>query len=603
MFATRRLGPIAVFFLAAASTGFAQAPGTIITYAGNGSLGDSGDGGQAISAAIGAPDGLLVDNAGNLYIADKVFNVVRKVDSKGIISTFAGGGGSFLSNGLAATKVMLAIGAPEDHAGMAVDKNGNIYLVDTFTEHVFKVDSSGNVTIVAGKDTTPGLGSFSGDGGSAISAGLNSPNALVFDAAGNLYISDAGNNRIRKVDTSGIITTIAGGGSSTSDGGSAKSAQLAAVSDIAVDGAGNVYIAEKENIRKVAPSGIISTVAHGFFGSCNSSPTPVSNSDVAAVGMVSDSAGNLYLADMTANCVQKIDTSGTVTTFAGGGTNPNGDGGPATDAVLPSPVDVARDSNGNVYIALSTSVVKKVIGQPTKSGTPPSFNAAGVVNGANFGTGGIVPGEIATIFGSNLTSASGINLSSTLPLPSNLQNVSVTVNGLPAPIFAVDNVDGQQQINFQVPWETITPTQVQITNNGLASPLVTVPLEVSAPAIFNYTADGKVFGAILHSDFKLVDASNPAKAGETVLIYCTGLGFMIPFPADGVAATGQTTLIAATATIGGLDAPVSFSGLAPGLVGLNQVNAQVPAGLSSGNQQVIIDMNGAKSIPVLLPVQ
>jgi uncharacterized protein (TIGR03437 family) len=168
----------------------------------------------------------------------------------------------------------------------------------------------------------------------------------------------------------------------------------------------------------------------------------------------------------------------------------------------------------------------------------------------------------------------------------------------------VDNVNGQQQINFQVPWATKSIAKIQVTNRGAASPIVFTPVQINQPAVFNYSAGGDVFGAILHSNFKLANTADPAKAGETVLIYCTGLGYVVaPLPADGVAATGQMTMNTPTVTIGGANAPVSFSGLAPGYVGLYQVNAQVPSGLAAGNQPVIITIGGAMSKSVLLPVQ
>ncbi len=603
-----RIHPLAALMVVAAC-GFGQAPGTLITVAGNGSLGNSGDGGQATKASIGNPDGIAVDKAGNLYIVDKIFNVVRKVDTNGVISTFAGGGFSPLADGTPATKIMLVNTGEYNHCGIAVDAAGNVYIADTFTMQVFKVDGQGTVTIVAGKGSS-GLGSFSGDGGPAVRAGLNGPNALAFDSEGNLYISDAGNRRIRKVDKSGVISTVAGigfkTGSDSGDGGPAKNAELAGTADITVDGAGNLYIADSEFIRKVDGSGTISTIAKGGFDSCYSTPTPLTNARVSAVGLTTDHAGYLYIADMSADCVQKIDSSGNVVAVAGGGTNPNGVGGPATGAVLAGPVDVALDSNGDIYIALgNVSLVDKVVGQggTTPPANAPSFTSSGVVNGADFVAGGVIPGEIATIFGTNLTSASGINLSSSLPLPTQLEKVSVTVNGVAAPIFAVDSVNGQQQINFQVPWTTDHVAQIQVTNNGATSPVVVVGVAPAEPAIFNYSTGGNVFGAILHSDFKLANTADPAKAGETVLIYCTGLGYVTPLPESGVAATGQKTMNTATATIGGVTASVSFAGLAPGFVGLYQVNAQVPSGLKSGNQPVTISISGATSKQVLLPVE
>ena len=163
--------------------------------------------------------------------------------------------------------------------------------------------------------------------------------------------------------------------------------------------------------------------------------------------------------------------------------------------------------------------VKFNVGNAT-AGTP---TIGAVVSGASFAGGAIVPGEIATLFGTNLTSSSGINLTSSLPLPTDFQNVQVMVDGSPAPLFAVDNVNGQQQINFQVPWEVAgeSTSHIVVSNNGFVSAPVAVVV-AALPAIFNYTAGGKIFGAILHSNFKLADTNNPATAGETVLIYCTG---------------------------------------------------------------------------------
>ena len=569
---------------------------TITTVAGNGNLGNSGDGGPATSASIGAAQGVVVDKAGNIYIADGIFNLIRKVDAQGIISTYAGGNVVDLGDGGLATNARLDFG-PAVHAGLAVDNAGNLYIADAGDMRVRKIDvSSGIITTVAGNSPGLGVGGFSGDGGAATSAALNSPDGVALDSAGNVYIADNGNQRIRKVDTSGNITTLAGigfvTGSDAGDGGPANKAELSSISDVAVDNAGNVYIADQEHIRQVNKSGTINTVAHGFFGTCVATPQPVANSDVAATGFAVDSAGNLFIADKMGTCIQEL-SNGTVTTVAGF---------PVT-ANIGEPYAVALDSSGNMYIA-EGSVVLKVGAQVTPPANPPSFTESGVVNGASFAQGGVVAGEIATIFGSNLTSSAGINLSSSLPLPTELQNVSVTVNGTPAPIFAVDNVNGQQQINFQVPWATKSIAKIQVTNRGAASPIVFTPVQINQPAVFNYSAGGDVFGAILHSNFKLANTADPAKAGETVLIYCTGLGYVVaPLPADGVAATGQMTLNAPTVTIGGANAPVSFSGLAPGYVGLYQVNAQVPSGLAAGNQPVIITIGGAMSKSVLLPVQ
>jgi len=228
-----------------------------------------------------------------------------------------------------------------------------------------------------------------------------------------------------------------------------------------------------------------------------------------------------------------------------------------------------------------------------------------VVNAASFQTGGVVPGEIAAVFGKNLTFLTGINTTSAVPLPTELLNVSVTVNNPAAPIFAVDNVNGQQQINFQVPWELASETSahIAVTNSGAISPSVVVPVLAAQPGIFSYSSGGETFGAILHANFQLADAGHPAKPGETVLIYCTGLGAVSSAPADGEPGKGQATLTTPAVVIGGTNAVVTFSGLAPGLVGLYQLNVEIPAGLSEGMQPVMVSVGGASSNIVLLPVE
>jgi uncharacterized protein (TIGR03437 family) len=228
-----------------------------------------------------------------------------------------------------------------------------------------------------------------------------------------------------------------------------------------------------------------------------------------------------------------------------------------------------------------------------------------VVNGASFAGGGVAPGEIATAFGTNLTSSTGINVTSSLPLPGTFLTDSLMVNGQPAALFAVDNVNGQQQINFQVPWEVANGASAMVAagNNGTAGSSISVPVVEAQPGIFNYSVGSKTFGAILHANFQLADTGHPAKPGETVLIYCTGLGAVSSPPADGAAGNGQPTTHTASVTIGGRKANVSFSGLAPGFVGLYQINVEVPAGLGAGNQSVVVTIAGASSNAVLLPVQ
>jgi len=261
-----------------------------------------------------------------------------------LITTVAGGGNSF-GDGGTATEAQLRY-----PSGVAVDSSGNLYIADTGNHRIRKVDTDGVITTVAGT----GSSGYSGDGGAATEAQLSSPSGVAVDSSGNLYIADSGNNRIRQVDTNGVITTVAGGGFD-GDGGAATSARLSYPSGVAVDSSGNLYIADKgkHRIRKVDTNGVISTVAgdgttgySGDFGAA--AEAQLDNPSGVAV----DSSGNLYIVDTRNNSIRKVDTNGVISTVAGDGTyGYSGDGGAATDAQLYNPSAVAVDSSGNLYIA------------------------------------------------------------------------------------------------------------------------------------------------------------------------------------------------------------------------------------------------------------
>ena len=323
--------------------------GIITTVAGTGESGFGGDGGPAVSAKLAYPFGVAVDGAGNVYISDRTNHRVRKVDSTGVITTIAGTG-DFGFGGDGGPAVSAQLRHP---LGLAVDGAGNLYFVDLANHRIRKVDSSGVITTVAGT----GEKGFGGDGGQAVSAQLNYPNDVVVDGAGNLYIADASNDRIRKVDSSGIITTVAGTGEKGfgGDGGQAVSARLNTSSGVVLDGAGNLYIADRHNsrIRKVDSSGVITTIAGtgeiGFDGDGGPAVSALLNSPT---GVAVDVAGNVYFSDEGNQLIRKVDTSGVITTVAGmRDYGPAGDGGPAVSAWLATPNDVATDGAGNLYIS------------------------------------------------------------------------------------------------------------------------------------------------------------------------------------------------------------------------------------------------------------
>ena len=298
---------------------------TIIDFAGNASPGYQGDNGPATQAEVNRVVGLASDAAGNIYLADQNNNVVRKVNTSGIITTFAG------------------TGAP----------------------------------------------TFSGDSGLATAAGLSGPTGVCVGPAGDVYVNDLGNHRVRKIAAgTGIITTVAGSGSALSfgDGGPALAAGMVIPIRCAVDSGGNLYIVDQGAfvIRKVTPAGVISTFAginnsQGFSGDNGPAAAAQMNNPTAASF---DAAGNLYVTDQFNHRIRKIDTNGEITTFAGNGTAAfAGDNGPATSASLNYPGETAMDSAGNLFIV---DCVNEVIREVTAAGT--MLTVAGIPG--TTGTGG-----------------------------------------------------------------------------------------------------------------------------------------------------------------------------------------------------------------------
>ncbi len=316
-------------------------PGNLKTMAGTGVAGYTGDGGPATAAELNLPGGLTFDAAGDLYFADEQNNVIRKIDTAGNITTVAGNGTSgFSGDGGPATSAQLA-----DPSGVAIDAAGNLYVLDPGNTRIRKVDASGTITTFAGN----GQFGFSGDGGPATAASLSDIQGARFDGAGNLYVPQCTNPAVRKIDTNGIITTVAGTGTGgfAGDGGPATAALLQCPSGVAIDSSGNLYIADEFNqrIRKVDAGGNISTIAGngtaGFSGDGGAATAAEFNlpNDVDV-----DGAGDVYVADLGNNRVRKIDATGVITTAAGGLDN-------AGSAGVNTPLSVALDSAGNLYFS------------------------------------------------------------------------------------------------------------------------------------------------------------------------------------------------------------------------------------------------------------
>jgi len=345
---------------------------------------------QATAASLAAPAQVAFDAAGNLYIADLNNNVIRKVNLAGIVTTVAGTGDQgFSGDGGAATAALL-----DSPAGVAVDGAGDVYIADTHNQRIRKV-SGGTITTIAGT----GVAGFSGDGGPATSATLSNPTALALDANGNLYIADTDNHRIRMISGT-TITTVAGSGEQffSGDNAAATAAGLDSPNGVAVDAAGNLYIGDTHNqrVRVVNLSGTISTLAG------NTNKTYAGDGGVATAaslarprGLSVDSQGNIYVADSDNNRIRLIAKTGNISTVAGNGSQGfAGDGGPAVNATLDTPRAPAVQSPGVFALSDTNNQVVREVGLDGSIHT-----IAGVSPGIGSGTG--VAGETLTLSGAS----------------------------------------------------------------------------------------------------------------------------------------------------------------------------------------------------------
>ena len=364
------IGDNAFFNVAASGTGsltyqwsFNGVPVRIITtIAGNGSTNYSGDGGIATSASLYNPRGVALDSLKQVFIGDYFNNRVRRIDTNGFISTYAGNGtNGFSGDGGPATNAKLYY-----PFGLAASPSGSLFIAAYGNNRIRKVDATGNISTVAGSGTY----GFSGDGGSALSASFYYPTGVAVDSAGNIYIVDAYNNRIRKVNSSGIVSTIAGNGLTgySGDGGSATNAglSLSAFSlGVYADSLGNVLISDKSHnrIRRVDTNGIISTIAGNGIGGFTGDNIVATNAEIKSPdGLVADSFGNIFFADASNYRIRMLDTNGIITTIGGNGiAGYSGDGSISTWANLGVPSGIAFDSLGNIFFSdVGNNRVRKI---------------------------------------------------------------------------------------------------------------------------------------------------------------------------------------------------------------------------------------------------
>ncbi|MGH9846054.1 MAG: hypothetical protein ACREEM_45720, partial [Blastocatellia bacterium] len=574
----------------------------VVTVAGTGVIDNTGDGGPGTAAALFQPRGVAVDSKGNIIVADTQNRRVRRISPAGVITAFAGTGiiGSSGDGGP-------AVDATLNFPNVAiVDKDDNVYISDQLTHRIRKVAPDGKISTIAG--TGEGFGGFGGDGGPATAAQLSGQVGLALDKDGNLFIADRLNFRIRRIDArTGVITTVAGTGliGNGGDGGPATQAELNLPTGVAVDGAGNLYITDigNQRIRRVgAADGKISTIAGtgvaGFGGDGGPAASALINLAYPATLTV-DAAGDLYFADRNNHRIRKIALgAGVITTVAGTGVAGfNGDGTAPAGTSLSFPTSVAFDAAGNMIIADSGNNRVRRVRPASALRTVASVSAASFLM-----TAGLAAEEIAAAFGTNLASATVS--ATTLPLPTALAGTTVRVRdnlGIErlAPLFFVSG----EQINYLVPSGTANGiATVTVTNAAGEVSTGTVLISNVAPSLFAANANGMGVAAAVvfrrnaagQDSYEPVARLDPATNRFVAVPIDLGPAgdqvFLIPF---GTGFRRLSGLSNASATIGGVNAPVIFAGAVPGLLGLDQVNLRIDRSLAGrGEVDVLLIIDG-----------
>jgi uncharacterized protein (TIGR03437 family) len=566
--------------------------------------------GGSTAAQLTAPTFIAVDSAGALYISDPSNSPglqgdrLRKV-AYGVATTIAGNGSVSFSgdNGPAANAQFYQPG------GVAVDSAGRMYIADTQNNRV-RMIVNGVITTVAGT----GIPGFSGDNGPATSAQLATPIAVAVDPAGNLYIADTNNYRIRKV-SGGVITTVADTPGYSPWG-------------VAADSAGNVYVSDSVQtpldtdfrLLKVANGNATTLPAYGtglaldpagnLYMTNSGAILELSNGLVTTIGggtaVAFDAAGNRYIADGHLGLVRKL-SNGTITTFPmspplafpGDPTRSDSSGNIYDGTYLGIvPPAIAADSSGNIY---SSDGIHILVLKPAGAISPPAAVSVDFVNNAASNQFlGIAPGEIVTLKGSGLgpTQLVSARVGSDGLYPTQLSGTSVQFNGVAAPLLYTSAT----QVAAVAPYGVTGPAvQVTVTYQDQTSVPATIQVFSAAAGLF--TADGTGVGqaAAVNQDGTINSASNPAPIGSVISLYATGAGQTSPAAVDGQLSTsplasqslpvqvyiGQQMVLST--------AQLQYAGPAPGeIAGLMQINVPLPPGLKTGSQVPVMIFVGAR---------
>jgi sugar lactone lactonase YvrE len=579
---------------------------------------------QATAASLALPAGIAFDSAGNLYVADLNHNIIREVNIAGIATIVAGTGEQgFSGDGGTATSALL-----DSPAGVAVDGAGNIYIADTHNHRIRKV-SGGTITTIAGT----GIAGFSGDNGSAVSATLNNPTALALDSNGNLYITDTDNHRIRKIAGT-AISTVAGSGEQffSGDGAAATAAGLDSPNGVAVDAVGNIYIGDTRNqrIRVVNPSGIISTLAGNGSKAYAGDGGAASGASLARPrGLSMDAQGNIYFADSDNHAIRLIANTGTITTVAGNGSQGfSGDGGAATSATLDTPrapavqaagVFALSDTNNNLIREVgSNGIINTITGTGPGSGSgqgaggetltlsgssPIAYGGSGTFTAVFSNAGKIATGQVSLVdTASSSTPVASATLSNNVAtlsvstLSAGTHNLVVTFGGdsqnaaitsspyaltiTPLPVIAsvtglslqygqtIPTITGT--LSGVLPQDANNVTAVFATTATTVSPVSQYPISVTlaGPAATDYTvtlaaSSGGVTIGKAASTVTLTSSSLAPFSGTPVTFTALAASSTTGTPSGTVSFYDGTTLLITTPIANG-SATYTLSGLAGG---------------------------------------
>jgi uncharacterized protein (TIGR03437 family) len=558
-----------------------------------------GEGVAATTALFKSPSDARADSSGNIYVADTGNHRIRKISLNGTVTTFAGDGeAGYAGDGGPGPQARL--NAPQ---ALAVDPAGAVFVADTANHRIRKIIPAGTVSTVAGT----GSAGEDDDGRPGVASRLNHPVGIVADPLGVIYFSDTGNNRVRRLSPTGLLQVVAGNGSKgySGDGGFAAAAQLDGPRGLALDSAGNLYIADSGNhrIRVVTPAGLIITVAgngvRGFSG--DGGPAAQANLDTP-IAIAVDSARDLLIADAVNQRIRRVRNDGIISTVAGNGVyGYSGDGGPAQVARLDTPAGLGLLPNGEVLVAdRGNNRIRKLLPSGGSTGGPgPVIEIAPTVRALHAATleaGPVAPGMFLSLQGMAIgpkTPASGTVLPNGL-LNTVIDGIQVKFDGRPAPIlYAQENL-----MNVQVPYGVAGQlfTTVEIVSGGTLKDQLTLTVTDAAPGIFTI-ASGKGLAAAVLQDGSIQSATNPAPRGSLVTLFASGEGQTDPAGIDGKLwdAPFPQPVLPVSVQVGGMPCEVLSSASAAGSPGLLQVTFRLAASLPAGTHPLLLQVGAAAS--------